>query len=41
MFLQQCFYLVDTLRVLLLKDLVSDRSREHVAGYVPSRSGKG
>jgi hypothetical protein len=40
MVLQHCFYLLDGLRVLLPKDLVSDGSRKHVAGYVPSRSGK-
>jgi hypothetical protein len=41
MFLKQCFYLVDGRRVLLLKDLVSDDSREHMAGDVPSLRGKG
>ena len=41
MFLQHCFYLLDGLRVLLLKDLVSDDPREHMAGDVPGRSGKG
>ena len=40
MFLQNCFYLLDSLRVLLLKDLISDGSREHMAGYVPGRSGR-
>jgi hypothetical protein len=34
MFIQHCFYLVDTLRVLLPKDLISDGSREHMAGNV-------
>jgi hypothetical protein len=37
-FLQDGFYFVDGLRVLLLEDLVSDCSREHMAGDVPSRS---
>jgi hypothetical protein len=41
MFLQHCFYLLDILRVLLPKDLVSDGGREHVAGDVPGQSGKG
>jgi hypothetical protein len=41
MFLQHGSYLLDDLRVLLLKDLVSDDPREHVAGDVPSQSGKG
>ena len=34
MFIQHCFYLVDTLRVLLPKDLISDGSRELMAGNV-------
>jgi hypothetical protein len=37
-FLQHCFYLLDTLGPLLMKDLVSDGT-EHMGGYVPSRSG--
>jgi hypothetical protein len=41
MFFQQCFYLLDGRRVLLLKDLVDDGGGEHVAGDVPSRSAKG
>jgi hypothetical protein len=40
MFLQDCYHLVDGRRVLLLKDLVSDDSREYVAGDVPCPSGK-
>ena len=40
MFLQHRFYLVDGRRVLLLKDLIGDDRREHMAGDVPSRSGK-
>ena len=40
MFLQHCFYLLDGRRIFLLKDLVGDDSREHVAGNVPSQSGK-
>jgi hypothetical protein len=41
MFLQHCFCFLDSRRVLLEKDLVSDGGREHVAGDVPGRSGKG
>jgi hypothetical protein len=41
MFLQHCFYVLDGRRVLLPKDLVSNRSREHVTGDVPGQSGKG
>ena len=41
MFLQDCFDLVDSLRVLLLKDLVSDDPREHMAGDVPGNGGVG
>ena len=41
MFLQQRFYLLDGLRALLPKDLVSDGPGKHMAGYVPCRSGKG
>ena len=40
-FLQHSFYLLDTLGILLLKDLVSDDTRKHMAGYVPGRCGKG
>ena len=39
MFLQHRFYLVDG-RGFLLEDLVSDNPREHMAGDVPSGSGK-
>jgi hypothetical protein len=39
MFLKQRFYLLDSLRVLLLEHLISDGSREHMAGDVPSQSG--
>src|SRR5215510_3544231 len=38
---QHCLYPVDDLRILLLEDLVSDGTRDHVAGDVPGRSGKG
>jgi len=41
MLLQHRFYLPDNRGVLLEKDLVSDGSREHMAGYVPSLCGKG
>ena len=41
MFLQHGFYPLDSLGILLLKDLVSDGSREHMVGDVPSRSGNG
>ena len=41
MFLQHGFYPLDSLGILLLKDLVSDGSREHMVGDVPSRSGMG
>jgi hypothetical protein len=41
MFLQHRFYLVDGRRVLLAKDLVSNDPREHMAGNVPRRRGKG
>ena len=41
MFLQHGFYLLDGLRILLLKDLISDRGREHVAGSVPGNGGVG
>jgi len=41
MLLQDCFYLVDSLGALLLKYLVSDRTREYMTGNVPSRSGEG
>jgi len=41
MFLQHCSYLLDGRLVLLLEDLVSDGSREHMAGNVPGQSGKG
>ena len=40
MFLQDYFYLLDSLGVLLLKDLIGNGSGEHMAGYVPGRSGK-
>ena len=40
MFLQNRFYLLDGRRVFLPEDLVGDDSRKHVAGNVPSRSGK-
>jgi hypothetical protein len=39
MFLQHCSYLLDGWRVLLLKDLISDDRREHVAGDVARGSG--
>jgi hypothetical protein len=39
-FLQYGYYLLDGLRVLLLKDLISDGGGEHMAGDVPGRSGK-
>jgi hypothetical protein len=41
MFFQHGSYLLDDLRVLLLKDLVRDDARDHVAGNVPSRRGEG
>jgi hypothetical protein len=41
MFLQHCVYLVDSLEILLLKDLVGDDPREHMAGDVPGQSWKG
>jgi len=41
MFLQRRFYLLDSWRVLLLEDLVSDDSREQVAGDVPRNGGAG
>jgi hypothetical protein len=41
MFLQLCFYFLDSLGILLLKDLVNDGSGEHMSRYVPGRSGKG
>ena len=41
MFHQHCFYLPDSLWVLLLKDLVSDDPREHMTGNVPGRSERG
>jgi hypothetical protein len=41
MFLQHSVYFLDDLRVVLLKDLVSNDPREHMAGDVPGRSGKG
>jgi hypothetical protein len=40
-FSNTAFYLLDGRRVLLLKDLVSDDPRKHVARDVPSRSGRG
>ena len=39
--LQHCLYPVDDLRILLLEDLVSDGTRDHVAGDVPGQSEKG
>src|SRR5215468_3828426 len=39
MFLQYRFYLLDGRRILLLKDLVSDYCREHVAGDIPGQGG--
>ena len=41
MFFQHCFDPVDSLRVLLLEDLKGNDPREHMAGDVPGRSGKG
>jgi hypothetical protein len=41
MFFQHCLHLLDGRRVLLLEDLVSNDPREHIAGDVPGRSGKG
>jgi len=41
MFLQDRFYLVDGLRVLLQKDLIGDGGGEHVAGNVPRNGGAG
>jgi len=41
MFLQHSFYLLDILGAFLTQNLVGDDPREHVAGNVPSRSGKG
>src|SRR5262245_56265625 len=41
MCLQYGFYLLDGLRVLLLKHLIRDGNREHVTGNVPGGSGKG
>ena len=35
------FYLLDGGRILLPENLKSDGSREHMAGDVPSQSGKG
>jgi hypothetical protein len=40
MFLQHRFHLVVRRGVLLLKDLLSDCTGEHMAGDVPSRSGR-
>jgi hypothetical protein len=40
-FLQDCFYLLDDLRILLLKDLIRDGGRQHMAGDVPGGRGKG
>ena len=39
MFLQDGFYLLDSRRVLLMKDLVSDSSREHMAGMFQAEAG--
>jgi hypothetical protein len=36
----ELLYLLDGGRVLLAQHLVNDGSRKHMAGYVPSRSGK-
>ncbi len=41
MFFKYCFYLLGALGALLAKNLVSNGGREHMAGDVPSRSGKG
>jgi hypothetical protein len=41
MFLQQCFYLLDTLGVLLPEDLISNGNKEHMAGNIPGQRGKG
>ena len=41
MFLQDRFYLVNGLRVLLQKDLIGDGGGEHVAGNVPRNGGAG
>jgi hypothetical protein len=41
MFLQHGFHLLNRLRALLLKDLVGNGRREHVAGDVPGRGGRG
>jgi hypothetical protein len=41
MLFQHSVDLLDSLRVLLLENLISEGSREHVAGDVPSESGKG
>src|SRR5262245_59884879 len=38
---QHCFYLVDGRWVFLLKNLIGNDSREHVAGDVPGGSGDG
>src|SRR5262245_43012404 len=37
MLLQRCLYLLDGRQVFLLKHLISDGTREHVAGDVPGR----
>ena len=41
MFLQDGSYLLDCLRILLLKNFVGDDPREHVSRDVPGRGGKG
>jgi hypothetical protein len=40
-FLQQCFYLVDGLRVLLPEDLVGDDPGEHMGGEFQAEAGRG
>jgi hypothetical protein len=36
--IQHCFYLLDTLGVLLPEDLISNGNREHITGDVPGQS---
>ncbi len=38
MFLQQCFYLLDTLGILLPEDLISNGNKEHMTGDVSRQS---
>jgi len=38
MSLQHCFYLLDTLGILLPEDLISNSNKEHMTGHVPGQS---